>query len=191
MEGARPSVPKSTAPRWRRYSWKGFLRLSLVSVPVQAFNAVQSDEGKIQLHQLHEKDHARIRYVKVCPQHGEIPASEIVKGYEVSKDEYVVIEPDELDALSTRRLKRRSRSTRSSPRIDRSGVLRRAELLPDARRRRGREAVCGVRDAMVKQDKWGVGQAVMFGREHLVLVRPHEGLLSLATIELCPSGAQR
>ena len=69
-------------------------------MPVQAFNAVQSDEGKIQLHQLHDKDHSRIRYVKVCPQHGEIPTSEIVSGYEVSKDEYVVIEPSELTGAS-------------------------------------------------------------------------------------------
>src|SRR5690242_7728006 len=91
----------SAAPLMARYSWKGFLRLSLVSVPVQAFNAVQSDEGKIQLHQLHDKDHSRIRYVKVCPQHGEIPTSEIVSGYEVSKDEYVVIQPSELDTLRT------------------------------------------------------------------------------------------
>ena len=50
---------------------------------------------------MHDKDHARIRYVKVCPQHGEVKNDEIVSGYEVSKDEYVVIEPDEIDAVRT------------------------------------------------------------------------------------------
>ncbi len=165
-----------------RYSWKGFLRLSLVSVPVQAFNAVQSDEGKIQLHQLHEKDHARIRYVKVCPQHGEIPANEIVKGYEVSKDEYVVIEPDELDALRTPAEKAITLDSFIAPEsIDPVFFAgQNYYLMPDGEA--GVKPYSVLRDAMVKQDKWGVGQAVMFGREHLVLVRPHEGLLSLALL---------
>jgi DNA end-binding protein Ku len=165
-----------------RYSWKGFLRLSLVSVPVQAFNAVQSDEGKIQLHQLHEKDNSRIRYVKVCPQHGEIPTSEIVSGYEVSKDEYVVIQPAELDALRTPSEKAITLDSFVAPEsIDPVFFAGRSYyLMPDGEG--GVKPYTVLQQAMVKQGKWGIGQAVMFGREHLVLVRPYEGLLSLALL---------
>ena len=128
---ARASSFIRAAPLMARYSWKGFLRLSLVSVPVQAFNAVQSDEGKIQLHQLHEKDNSRIRYVKVCPQHGEIPTSEIVSGYEVSKDEYVVIQPSDSTRSHALGKGDHARLVRCA-RVNRSRVLRRAQLLPDA-----------------------------------------------------------
>ena len=48
-----------------------------------------------------------------------------------------------------------------------------------------------LQQAMVKQDKWGIGQAVMFGREHLVLVRPHEGLLSLALLNYAQAVRRR
>jgi DNA end-binding protein Ku len=165
-----------------RYSWKGFLRLSLVSVPVQAFNAVQSDEGKISLHQLHDKDHARVRYVKMCPQHGEIPTSEIVSGYEVSKDEYVVIEPDELDALRTPSEKAITLDSFITPdSVDPVYFAgKNYYLMPDGEG--GAKPYAVLLQAMEKQNKWGLGQAVMFGREHLVLVRPHEGLLSLALL---------
>ncbi|HVU89218.1 MAG TPA: Ku protein [Pirellulales bacterium] len=165
-----------------RYSWKGFLRLSLVSVPVQAFNAVQSDEGKIQLHQLHDKDHSRIRYVKVCPQHGEIPTSEIVSGYEVSKDEYVVIQPSELDTLRTPAEKAITLDSFIAPEsIDPVYFSGRSYYLtPDGEG--GVKPYAVLQQAMVKQNKWGIGQAVMFGREHLVLVRPLDGLLTLAQL---------
>ena len=61
-----------------RPSWKGFLRLSLVSIPVQAINATQSGDGDLHFHQLHAKCHNRIRYQKVCPVHGEVANDEIV-----------------------------------------------------------------------------------------------------------------
>ena len=169
-----------------RYSWKGFLRLSLVSVPVQAFNVQESGQaGKISLHQLHDKDHARIRYVKVCPQHGEISTDEIVSGYEVSKDEYVVIEPSELDALRTPAEKAITLdSFVPSDSVDlRYFSGRNYYLMPDGEA--GVKPYAVLHRAMAKQNKWGVGQAVMFGREHLVLVRPQDELLSLARHQLC------
>src|SRR5579871_6300548 len=82
-----------------RSSWKGYLRLSLVSVPVQAINAMASEGGKIHLHLLHSKCHNRIRYEKVCPIHGEVPNDEIVHGYEHAKGQYVVIEDEDVDQL--------------------------------------------------------------------------------------------
>ena len=82
-----------------RYSWKGFLRLSLVSVPVQAVNAEVSGGDKIHFHMLHAPCHNRIRYQKICPVHGEVQNSEIVHGYEYAKGQYVIVEDDDLDAV--------------------------------------------------------------------------------------------
>ena len=83
-----------------RSSWKGHIRLSLVSIPVKAFTASASGH-EIRLNQLHEECKSRIRYQKVCPQHGEISSSEIVKGYEFTKDQYVIVDEEELDELRT------------------------------------------------------------------------------------------
>src|ERR1700746_2384892 len=80
-------------------SWKGFLRLSLVSVPVQAFNAANASKGDVSFNQLHETCKSRIKYQKTCPIHGEVQNNEIVKGYEYAKGQYVIVDEDELDAL--------------------------------------------------------------------------------------------
>src|SRR5262245_58157226 len=84
-----------------RASWKGFLRLSLVSVPVQAFNAEDSSGGDVKFHQLHVTCHNRIRYKKVCPVHGEVPNDEIVLGHEHAKGQYVIVEDEEVKSLRT------------------------------------------------------------------------------------------
>lgn len=81
-------------------AWKGHLRISLVSLPVQAFTtSAGSKSDDISFNQLHETCHNRIRYKKVCPIHGEVPSSEIVSGYEFQKGQYVVLDRDELDAV--------------------------------------------------------------------------------------------
>ncbi len=82
-----------------RASWKGFLRASLVSIPVQAYPATTTSGGEIRFNQLHRDCHHRIRHQKICPVHGEITAAEIVSGYEYARGQSVVIEPEELDAI--------------------------------------------------------------------------------------------
>src|SRR6476619_4592626 len=81
-----------------RSSWKGYLKLSLVSVPVKGYTANVAS-AEIRLNQLHSECHSRIRYQKVCPIHGEVPKEEIVSGYEYAKGEYVIIEPEEIAKL--------------------------------------------------------------------------------------------
>jgi non-homologous end joining protein Ku len=71
------------------------LQFGLVSFPVEAFNAHNTEMGQISLHQLHANCHSRIHYQKVCPIHGPVPNDEIISGYEVSKGKYVEIDPDE------------------------------------------------------------------------------------------------
>ena len=82
-----------------RAYWKGYLRLSLVSCPIQLFPAATERE-KVRFHQLNRGTGNRIRYRKVDAETGdEVDAGDIVKAYEVSKGNYIEIEPDELDAV--------------------------------------------------------------------------------------------
>ena len=81
-------------------TWKGFLKLSLVTFPVKAYTVVSESE-KIHFNQLHAECHSRIQYKKTCPIHGEVLNAEIVSGYEYSKGQYVIVDTSELDKLRT------------------------------------------------------------------------------------------
>jgi DNA end-binding protein Ku len=85
-----------------RSVWKGYIRFSLVSIPVKAYTGTSSEGGKISLNQLHKDCSARVKYQKVCPVHGELKAEDIVSGYEFSKDQYVTIDPDEIAKLRSK-----------------------------------------------------------------------------------------
>ena len=165
-----------------RSSWKGYLRLSLVSVPVQAFTASVSGGGKIHLNQLHDECHSRIRYQKVCPVHGEVSSSEIVSGYEYSKGNYVVVEPDELDKLRSDADRAINIDTFIAPEeIDaRYYDGRTYYLVPDGPV--GQKPYAVLYRGMEEQQRYAIGQAVFSGKEQLVLVRPLEGLLTMSML---------
>ena len=81
-----------------RSIWTGAISFGLVNVPVKLYSAVSSKS--VRFHQLHAEDGGRVRQKRVCSMDGEeVPFEEIVKGYEIGPDRYVVIEPAELDAL--------------------------------------------------------------------------------------------
>src|SRR5258707_814366 len=84
-------------PMAMRPLWKGSIRFSLVSIPVQSYTAAEPGEGEIHFHQLHRPCHSRIKYVKTCPLHGPVGNDEIVSGFEYAKGQYVEFERDELD----------------------------------------------------------------------------------------------
>jgi DNA end-binding protein Ku len=162
-----------------RSSWKGHLRVSLVTVPVQAFNAAGSDDGEIRFHQLHATCHNRIRYQKVCPVHGEVSNDEIVMGYEYAKGQYVVIDDDEIDKLRTNEERAINVDSMVKPQaIDPVYFEGRTYYLaPDGPMAAKTYAV--LLEALKIEGVWAVGQAVMFNREHLVVVRPMERILCL------------
>ena len=81
-----------------RASWKGFLNLSLVSVPVKAYTSSNST-GSVKLNQLHNECNSRVNYKTSCPVCGDISRDQIVKGYEYAKDQYVVIDLEEMEKL--------------------------------------------------------------------------------------------
>jgi DNA end-binding protein Ku len=165
-----------------RSSWKGYLRLSLVSVGVQAVNAAEQGDGDLRFHQLHAKCHSRIRYQKVCPVHGEVSNDEIVRGYEYAKGQYVIIDDDEVERLRSDSDRAIQIDTFVAP-----GAIdpvyfegRTYYLLPDGSMSVKPYAV--LLRALQQEKRWGIGQAVLFGREQLVLIRPLAHLLGLEVL---------
>ena len=80
-----------------RAYWKGYLKLSLVSCPVALFPA-SSEREKISFNQINKKTGNRIRYRKVDAETGEeVDSTDIIKGYEVGKGQYIEIQPEELE----------------------------------------------------------------------------------------------
>lgn len=164
-----------------RSSWKGYLRLSLVSIPVKAYTATSSG-GDIALHQLHRGCHHRVRYQRVCPVHGEIAQEEIVSGYESAPGQYVIIDPDELDALRTTSDK--SIRVEGFIRCDALDAAyhsgRTYYLVPDGPV--GQRAYLLLRACLSERRMQGVAQIVLSGKEHLVLLRPAGRLLALTVL---------
>src|SRR5215211_7464113 len=81
-----------------RPAWRGQIRLALVSIPVEIYPATKSG-AQISFHQIHEPSGQRIKYEKVVPGIGPVDKDEIVKGYEVSKGHYVLLDPEEIESV--------------------------------------------------------------------------------------------
>src|SRR5690606_6245513 len=90
--------PREQRRAGTRPIWAGNLRLALVSVPVNLYPATRTG-AQISFHQVHEPSGKRIRYEKVVPGIGPVDTDEIVKGFEVEKGNYVLIDPEEIDAI--------------------------------------------------------------------------------------------
>jgi DNA end-binding protein Ku len=165
-----------------RSSWKGYLKLSLVSLPVKAYTATTTTSA-IRLNQLHAECHSRIKYQKVCPVHGEVTGDEIVSGYEFAKGQYVIVDPDELQQLRSEGDKAINvnafiRSDALDP-VYQSG--RTYYLVPDGPV--GQRPYALVRQAMVDEGLHAVAQVVLSNREQLVLLRPIEHLIGMTVLE--------
>lgn len=164
-----------------RTSWKGYLRLSLISVPVKSFTANNASE-EIHLNQLHKDCNSRVKYQKVCPEHGELSNEQIVKGYEYAKDQYVVIDPEEIDKLRTKA----DRSVNIDGFIKEDSIDpiyfsgKTNYLLPDGIA--GERPYALLHQGMVQNKVAAIAQVVMSGREQLVLVRPMGKLLVMTGV---------
>lgn len=175
---ARKTARKSSASALSsaRAAWSGNLRLALVSIPVKIFPATKSG-ARIQFHQVHEPSGKRIRYEKVVPGIGPIDTDEIVKGFELEKDRYVLIDPEEIENL-----KLETKKT-----LDLVQFVKQGEIDPlwfdrpyyvVADDELAEEGYRVLRDALRDSGKIGVGQFVMRGREHVATLKPcGDGLL--------------
>ena len=169
-----------------RSAWKGFLKLSLVSIPVRAYTATTSAGGEIHLNQLHAECHSRIKYQKTCPIHGEVKQEDIVSGYEYSKGQYVVVDPDEIDKLRTEDDKAIKIDTFVDPKeIDPVYLTGRTYyLVPDGPI--GIRPYAVLLEGMRQQKRNAVARVVMHGKELLVMVRPLDNLIGLSVLYYDP-----
>ena len=159
-----------------RAYWKGFLRLSLVSIAVEIYNAVES-KSEISFRQIHKPSGRRINYTKTVQGIGEIDNADIVKGYEVDGDTYVTLDPEEIDAV-----KLESKKTIDLVKfVDAADIdaryFERPYFVAPADKHSG-EGYVVIREALKKTGKVGLAQLTIAGREWLVAIAAFEdGLL--------------
>jgi DNA end-binding protein Ku len=170
----------AAAPRGRP-SWSGLLRISLVAVPVRAYAAVSSTSAS-HFHFLHADCGQRIAYHKHCPRHGTVPADAIVRGYEHAPDQYVVVEPQELEKLRPARDKALVlEQCLSLQDVDPTFFAGRSlYLLPDGTAAQHPYTV--LVEALQQAGKGALGRVVLSSQRQLVLVRPCGRLLVLEVL---------
>jgi DNA end-binding protein Ku len=162
-----------------RATWKGYLKISLVNIPIKVFPATESG-GSISFNQLHADCQTRIQQKKWCPHcQREVPNTEIVKGYEFEKGRYVIMSDEDIEKV-------RPESTRvinlvqfsDAEALDPMYVDRTYYLAPDGGV--AAEAFAVMRDGM--RGKIGIGKLALYGREYLVAVRPFERGIVMHTL---------
>ena len=162
-----------------RPTWKGFLKVSLVNIPVKVFPATESADA-ISFNQLHAECQTRIQQKRWCPHcEREVPNTELVKGYEFEKGRYVVMTEDDIQKV-------RVESTRvinlvqfaDDSQIDPIYVDRAYYLAPDGPM--AAEAFAVMREGMA--GKAGIGKMALYGREYLVAVRPRKKGIVMYTL---------
>jgi DNA end-binding protein Ku len=170
----RQAAPKSA--RSPRALWTGQLRLSLVSVAVALYPATKSG-ARLSFHQVHAPSGKRIRYEKVAPGIGPVDTEDILKGYEISKGHYVLLEDAEIASARVE-----SRQTLDLVQfvdhceIDPLYFEKPYYLVPADKV--AEEPYRVIRDALRDTRKVGLGQLVLRGREYIVSLKPcGQGLL--------------
>lgn len=162
-----------------RATWKGYLKVSLVNIPIKVFPATESG-ATVSFNQLHGECRTRIQQKKWCPHCSrEVSNAELVKGYEFEKGQYVVVSEEDMEKV-------RTESTRvidlvqfaDDRAIDPMYVDRTYYLAPDGAV--ASDAFTVMRDGM--KGKVGVGKLALYGREYLVAVRPHEKGIVMHTL---------
>ncbi|HTL03265.1 MAG TPA: Ku protein [Vicinamibacterales bacterium] len=162
-----------------RATWKGFLRVSLVNIPIKVFPATESS-GTISFNQLHNECQTRIQQKRWCPTcNKEVANTDIVKGFEFEKGRYVVMTEEDIEKV-------RPSSTRiiDLVQFDDQGALdpmyvdRTYYLAPDGQV--AADAFAVMREGM--KGKIGVGKLALYGREYLVAVKPHDRGLVMYTL---------
>ena len=163
--------------------WSGNLRLSLVIFPVKIYSAVSTEEA-IAFRQIHAPSGQPIRNLKgIITDEGfeEVPEEEIIKGYEHSKGQHVLIRPEEIDEL-----KLEAKHTINMARfVDAAEIDSRFwekpyYLMPDGET--ADEGYVVIRDALKATGKVAVGQMIMGGRAHIVGIKPHGKGLTLSIL---------
>jgi DNA end-binding protein Ku len=158
--------------------WNGTISFGLAHVPVKLYSATESKS--VHFSEVHVSDGARIEHKRICSKEGkEVPYKDVVKGYEVSEDEFVVLDKDEVAAAAGGRGK----------------VIELEEFVPEGEidpiffektyyvgSRDEAEAYRVFLAALERTSRVGIGRFTFHNREYLVAVRPLDGVLALHTM---------
>ncbi len=162
-----------------RPTWKGYLKVSLVNIPIKVFPATDAS-ATLSFNQLHAECQTRIQQKRWCANcQREVPNTEIVKGYEFEKGHYVIVGEEELDKVhveSTRVINLEQFTDADA--IDPIYLERPYYLAPDGPV--AKEAFAVIREGM--KGKAGIGKVALYGREYLVKVEPREMGLVMYTL---------
>jgi len=153
-----------------RAYWKGQIRLALVSIPVEIFTATRSGAA-IAFNQIHEPTGKRIRYEKVVEGVGPVSPDEIVKGYQVEKGNYVLLEDEEIEAVKLESKKTLELTQFVDPdEIDVFYFEKPYYVVPADDL--AEEAYIVLREALRRSRKVAIGQLALRGREYIVSLKP-------------------
>lgn len=161
-----------------RSIWKGFIRFSLVTIPIRIYNAVESEEA-IRFNQLHKEDNGAVGYEKKCKKCGKtLTADEIVKGYQFEPEQYVIVSNEDLAKIKLK----------STKVIDIQGFIDASEISPSLYESpyfAGPDGAVAAKaysllgEALKASGKVGVGKVVLRDREEVVMIAPQEAGLIL------------
>ncbi len=159
--------------------WSGSLSFGLINIPVNVYSATQ--DHTIDLDLLHKKDMGRIGYQKICKTDGEpVSPDEIVKGYQIAKDEYVIFSEKEMAATQLER----SRTIDILRFVDVAQVdtiyFERPYYLEP--QKGGEKSYALLRKVLDNSDRAALAQFVMRARAHLAIIKPMEDVMVLNTM---------
>ena len=162
-----------------RPTWKGYLKISLVNIPIKVFPATDAG-ATLSFNQLHGECQTRIQQKRWCPKcEREVPNTDIVKGFEFEKGRYVIVDEEDIEKVrvdSTRVINLEKFTDDTA--IDPIYLERPYYLAPDGPV--AREAFAVIREGM--KGKAGIGKVALYGREYLVKVQPREQGLVMYTL---------
>jgi len=159
--------------------WSGYLTFGLISMPVRLFSGARSEH--VSFHMLHRDDLTRVKQQLYCPTDERvIDRSEIVKGYEYRKGEYVVVEPEEIKKIEPRTAKAMEilefvKADEIDPVYFESSYY----LMPEEA---GARPYALLAQALQKTGYYGIAKLTMHNREYTVILRPYEGGIMLHTM---------
>src|SRR6266576_2089825 len=161
-----------------RSIWKGYIRFSLVTIPIRIYNAVDTEEA-IRFNQLHKDDNGAVDYDKKCKKCGKaLTAEEIVKGYQFEPEQYVIVSPEDLAKIKLK----------STKVIEIEGFIDASEVHPtlyESPYFAGPDGMVAAKtyslltEALKTSGKVGVGKVVLRDREEVVMIGPLDGGLVL------------
>ena len=162
-----------------RSMWKGAISFGLVTIPVSVYPV--TEEKSLKFNQLHDEDGGRIRYKRVCEKDGEeVPYDHIVKGFEVEKDRYVILDDEDFDKVPVES----SRAIDIERFVDLDEIdpvmfKKSYYLIPEAT---GAKAYALLREAMSQDGRVGIAKVSFRDKEHLAALRFKDEAFVLETM---------